>query len=463
MFFGEIVPEKALSYKVSNIFNVIGVGELVDGLEGLEAIADVDQFPNIGGLSEGVAGDVEEAFWEEPFEVVEGEGIEACAGWVDDDGVGVFVECGEDFAHITLMQSHVGEPVAFQVFGGVEDRFGAQVDGDDVAGLAGGRHPNCAGATVEIVNEGRGRDEGNGGVVEEFGRERIGLEKGGGANFEGEGLSLNRKFFDDVIGAKEVHFEELSGPPLFGLVNAEENGRGFAGEDRANGFYQPIDLGACEGKVGVARYVKDRHLLARAKGVAQGQVTEGTGVVVNVIGLQARGLPPAPHLPQRLGKPSWTQMTFGYIEHVGLGLGDHQSQKAHSRPIFGKRELHLVAVAKQGGTGQNRLWIHAKRFFNPLFLVLELRRVVHLLPAAPSAHAGVSAARLYPLIGRLHHIKQATLLRGTPFFPPFDLHQISRHRMGNLHLFARRKKSRTVALWRKITYCNLKLFHGEPV
>lgn len=98
--------------------DVVGVGELVDRLEGFEAVVR-GEVGDVLGLGEGVAGDVEEFFGKEVFEVGEGGGIEPCARRVDDHSGRMLGEGGKDLPDIAGMESDVCNGVARAVGSGI--------------------------------------------------------------------------------------------------------------------------------------------------------------------------------------------------------------------------------------------------------------------------------------------------------------------------------------------------------
>lgn len=162
--------------------------------------------------------------------MVEGEGVEAGAGGIDDGGVGADEaglghKAGDHFADVALVDSDMGNAIAAKIFLGIEDRFGAEFNADHLLSAAGCGHAEGSRTAVEVVDDRRGGQHGEGRVVELFGCKSIGLEKGNRADLKGQRLLFEAELFDDVVGTCEVHFIKICGASLFRLVDAEENGR----------------------------------------------------------------------------------------------------------------------------------------------------------------------------------------------------------------------------------------------
>lgn len=129
---------------------MVGVGELVDGLEGFEAVVG-GEVGEVLGLSEGIAGDVEEFFGREVFEVGKGGGIESCARRVDDDGGWALGEGGKDLSDIARMEGYVCNVVACTVGSCIGGRGGVDLDRVDSSDFLGEGDREGSRAGIKVV------------------------------------------------------------------------------------------------------------------------------------------------------------------------------------------------------------------------------------------------------------------------------------------------------------------------
>lgn len=321
---------------------------------------------------------------------------------------------GDYFADVALVQSHVCDLVAEEVFFGVDDRFRAEFDADDLARMAGGDHAEGTGAAVEIVDDGAFRKHRESGVVELFSCEGVGLEEGAGADLKSEGALFQAQFFDDVIGSRKVHFIKICRSPFFRLVNAQKD-RNFSCDRFADSIGVSVELGACESEFRVAGDIEDCHLLAGAGRFSESEIAEATRVGGREIGFETGALPPSPDGGEDIGKPGACEVAFSEVENVGFGLGDHEAEVALAAAVFRKGKLHLVPVAEGRFAGDDGVGLPVESLADALLFLFELGAVSHLLPAATATSAGMDAARFNAIGGRGEDFEQAPLF-GEPLF-----------------------------------------------
>ena len=159
-----------LQRQLGDVFDVLGVGEHVDGLDASDLIAFAEEL-QVAGLGGGVAADVDDFAWRRGEELGDHFLVHAGAWGVGDHYVGSAVGGdevgGEHLRHVAGVEAGVVEAVEAGVGFGVGDGLLDIFDAYHLAAFVGEEEGYGAGAGVEVV-------EGVGGLkFSEFGHETV--------------------------------------------------------------------------------------------------------------------------------------------------------------------------------------------------------------------------------------------------------------------------------------------------